>query len=443
MSYKIRRWLYRFFILLFIILTTYTSLYATGYQINLSGPWRLKRLLVKTGTLALDSQPTGANIFINEKPQATFSLPRFRTDNVTTPAKIKNLAPGDYEVRLEKNGYWPWEKKLTINAEQTTYAEDINLFKKDSILNILSCSCQEIDLSPSRRWVLLKQGHKIIDLKNGREMNLDILENIDNPEWLESRDQILINQQIFDLSNGQNTDYRALIGNDIKNLYYEERDKRLYYQDLSTISYFDLNKKTSTALLSAGPYLTYSVQGDYIFYLKARAKATILGSYRLSDQNRKEIELPMTGDYRFWDESGATLNLWDRKNSRLFLFDLASLRLTRDEIRNFRGGLWLQPGQLLYYTDFEIYLYDVKQNNNTLLNRIGTPLTGLAWQAKNNYLIYSTKASINSLDLATDNITELLGASDISSIFLDSKNSTLYFTAEIKDQPGLYKMIVQ
>ena len=117
--------------------------------------------------------------------------------------------------------------------------------------------------------------------------------------------------------------------------------------------------------------------------------------------------------------------------------------LPREGLKNFQGGLWLQADKLLYHTDFEIYLFDLKQNTKTLMDRVGYPIKDLVWQAKNNYLIYATSENINSLDLSNHNSTRLLAAENISSIFLDSKNNTLYFTATINQKSGLYKMIVQ
>lgn len=443
MTYRIRHWLFRFFVLLFIVLTTYTSLYATGYQINWRGEWRLDRLLVKTGTLALNTQPTGAKIYINDRLQSIFSWRKFSDNNLTTPAKIKNLAPGEYDLRLEKDGYWPWEKKLNILAEQTTYAEDINLFKKDSILNILACNCQEISLSPNRRYLLLKQGQKIIDLKTSKETPLSLDRPIGQVEWLGNNNQILIDYRLFNLSDFTSLDYAKIIGPDISQLFYREADGRLYYEYKNSLNYYDANQKTSTKILSGSNYLSYSFKGDYLFFLSSQDKKIILSSYSLNDQSVKNIEIPYPGDYKFLDNDFNWLTLYDQKSKSLYLIDPLSLKLVREGIKNFRGGLWLANDKLLYYTDFEIYLFDLKQNNKILINRVGESISDLVWQAKNNYIIYATKTSLNTLDLATDTITPILKADNISSIFLDSKTSTLYFTAKVNNQSGLYKMIVQ
>lgn len=443
MTHKTRRWLYRFFILLFIILTTYTSLYATGYQLNLRGPWRLKRLIVKTGTLAINSQPSGASIYINDKKQSDFSWKNFNDNTLATPAKIKSLAPGEYEIRLEKDGYWPWEKRLNINAEQTTYAEDINLFKKDSILNILECGCQEIDLSPNQRYLLLKQGKKIIDLKTGRDFNVNIKEEINSYQWLKNSDRLLVNNQLVDLTKETWTDYQSIIGPEIKNLFYDENNDRLYYQYKDSLNYFENNKKVSQSLIDKKNYLDFILQGDHIFLLRQDGKNQNLESFDLKSHAFKELTLPLGGNYSFHSSDSNWLEIFESRSHTLFLIDPNFFKLPREGLKNFKGGLWLQSDKLLYHTDFEIYLFDLKQNTKTLIDRVGYQIKDIVWQSKNNYLIYATSKNINSLDLSNHNSTKLLEAEKISSIFLDSKNNTLYFTAEINKKSGLYKMIIQ
>lgn len=443
MKYKIRKWLYRSFILIFILLTSSISIYATGYQLNWRGQFRFNHLLVKTGTLAIDSLPTGANIYINEHLETNFSLQKFKNNNLSTPAKIKNLSPGEYNIRLEKDGYWPWEKKLNILAEQTTYAENINLFKKDSLLNIFECTCQEISLSPNRRYLLLKQGKKIIDLKNNQELVLNLNGAIDQEQWLNKSNWILINSLLINLDDNSIIDYQKIIGPEISQLYYDESNNRLYYEYKNSLNYFDPKNNTSQSLLNGEYYLSYVIKNNTLFYLTENNKKTILKSFDLNSHEITATELVYSPKYKFLNDSVQWLSIYDQKNQSLYLLDTVTLKPVRETIKNYRGGVWLQNDKLLYYTDFEIYLFDLKQNNKILINRIGEQITDLVWQAKNNYIIYATKTKLNTLDFATSNIVNLLNAENISSIFLDLKNNTLYFTAKISDKSGMYKMIVQ
>ena len=95
MTLKQRRVLYTLFILAFLIITPAIILYASGYKIG-NG---LK--LQKTGIFIIDSKPRGAKIYLNDKLEQD-QIKKWLLDKnsfVVTPAKIKNLLPGEYLVR--------------------------------------------------------------------------------------------------------------------------------------------------------------------------------------------------------------------------------------------------------------------------------------------------------------------------------------------------------
>ena len=86
---------------LFITLGSIAAiLYATGYRVSLSGGSDGK-IIAGTGLLVTTSRPDGARVLIN--------------NNLTTATNNTiNLKPGDYDARIEKDGYLPWSKKIII-----------------------------------------------------------------------------------------------------------------------------------------------------------------------------------------------------------------------------------------------------------------------------------------------------------------------------------------
>ncbi|OGH16198.1 MAG: hypothetical protein A3C30_02595 [Candidatus Levybacteria bacterium RIFCSPHIGHO2_02_FULL_40_18] len=86
---------------LFITLGSIAAiLYATGYRISLNGGSDGK-IIAGTGLLVATSRPDGARLLIN--------------NNLTTATNNTiNLKPGEYDARIEKDGYLPWSKKIII-----------------------------------------------------------------------------------------------------------------------------------------------------------------------------------------------------------------------------------------------------------------------------------------------------------------------------------------
>lgn len=97
-------------ILLFLITgTLFAILYGKGNRISFNqGVPRIE----KTGLLVVNSSPNGAQVFIDNHLTTA-------TDNTI------NLPPGIYDIKIQKEGYFPWQKKLKIETEVVTKAEAI------------------------------------------------------------------------------------------------------------------------------------------------------------------------------------------------------------------------------------------------------------------------------------------------------------------------------
>ena len=90
-----------------ITATVMVVLYGKGYRFGLgSGKIELKG----TGLLVAKSIPDGAQVLIDGKLKTA-------TDNTI------NLPPGQYNVKIFKEGYFPWEKTIKVQTEVVTRAE--------------------------------------------------------------------------------------------------------------------------------------------------------------------------------------------------------------------------------------------------------------------------------------------------------------------------------
>lgn len=90
-----------------VIATICVILFGKGYRFGFDqGNIKIKG----TGLLVAKSTPDGAQVFVEDKLQTA-------TNNTI------NLAPGEYRVKIFKEGYFPWEKKIVIQAETVAKAE--------------------------------------------------------------------------------------------------------------------------------------------------------------------------------------------------------------------------------------------------------------------------------------------------------------------------------
>ena len=95
------------FIVFFLIVGTIIAvLYGEGYRFGLGGT----TILSGTGLLVATSSPDGAQVLINGHLTTA-------TDNTI------NLAPGNYDVKIAKEGYFTWEKNIIIKKEVVSKAD--------------------------------------------------------------------------------------------------------------------------------------------------------------------------------------------------------------------------------------------------------------------------------------------------------------------------------
>lgn len=105
----------------FVILgTAIISLLARGYRLNLqNGP-----ILSPTGLISATSTPKSASVYLNNR---LFTA----TDDTI------NLPPGDYTIKIAKDGYLPWEKNIQVKNE-VVYQTDADLFRSAPDLRPIS-----------------------------------------------------------------------------------------------------------------------------------------------------------------------------------------------------------------------------------------------------------------------------------------------------------------
>ncbi len=100
------------FFVLFVIISSIVVLYAKGDIF--SGGWSL----LKTGGIYVRSAPIGSEVYLDNKFKDKISF--FQRDLL-----IKNLRQGIYEIRVKKQGYNIWSKKIKV---VNNLVSDANVF---------------------------------------------------------------------------------------------------------------------------------------------------------------------------------------------------------------------------------------------------------------------------------------------------------------------------
>lgn len=455
MSITFRRCLYTFFIILFLIIAPLMILYAAGYKIK-SG-----FILQKTGTLIVATKPKGAKIYLNNKLVQNFfqNILTLNKTFITSPAKIKNLSSGEYEVKLELGGYWPWQKRLNILPGQSTFAEDVYLFKQALPIIISPLKIEKIIPSPDQKELVILS-NKQVDLFNLADEIMIVIStstpgNINGLNlswknaWSPDQKKLILGKIIISLAPTTAVlDFEKLINNKVENLQWSNLDNnKIYYLANGQLNIYDFPDNKITAAVAEQKIIDYLVKNNYLYFI---TKNELSSDLKIWDINKNQlvgqINLPYSS-YTIIDSDNKLLNLYDSGRQILYLINpFSPIKPLKEIINNISQINWIDNNNLLYANDFEIWLMDINSLNRKLLTRISDKIENIIWHPSNNYVIYATAKAINVLELDDRekyNITKLTELDLIKDVFLNTPGDTLYFYGEIGNQKGLYKLAIQ
>jgi hypothetical protein len=144
---------------LFIILGTFLAIqYAKGnYRMTKKG------FVPESGLLSANSFPPGAEIYVNDKLISA-------TDDTIY------LEPGDYKVKIAKEGYSPWEKQLKLEKELVTQTNAVLFPQVPSLTPLTFAGVQNVSPSPDGQKIIFYTSSSSAEAKNGLYI-LDLINN--------------------------------------------------------------------------------------------------------------------------------------------------------------------------------------------------------------------------------------------------------------------------
>lgn len=105
------------------------------------------------GVLIVETVPRRARITVNGQPVGT------------SPQSIANLAPGEVDVSIVKDGFANWQKKVTIEPTAVTELRGIRLFPSTINSRALLAAVTQFSLAPNRQLIaaLVRGAVHIVD----------------------------------------------------------------------------------------------------------------------------------------------------------------------------------------------------------------------------------------------------------------------------------------
>lgn len=379
--------------------------------------------MTRTGIISIKTLPEGADIHLNGK--------LIRQE---TPTSLSGLLPGEYEIELNLEGYWPFVKKAVVEADRVTRLEDILFFPKaPKIKSILKP--EKFDaffLSPSGKRILfisdeegednfyiLHIGDKTLRalhaLPKGQKISA---ENI-KATWSDDEDVALI--QI------EGSNYLLFLKQPKKSYFLEDvigfkpemvklnkyRNFELFYLKDGELTQFDIKRKRNKATVLKD-IVDFEPADFGLLWMKKDSPEV----YRSSREGRS---IRRFGNLRNFQ--GLTPIAWKSTSKFLSPFE-KSKWAGLDREGNFyvlkpqfyhpavKGFRYSPSGkQILFWNDYELWLLDEQPDegresgsprySRNLIFESEIPIQNAFWSPEENYVFFLTHRKVYALELDT------------------------------------------
>lgn len=145
-----RKILFYLFLALYLVLCPIIILYAFGYIFTPKG----EEGFAKTGLIHIETLPANASISIAN-----------RRNVGKTPATIRNLLPGQYDVKILLRGFRPWERKVDVEPGKAVNFENVLLVPQSlKTRALITEPFEDLWPVPGTRFLLLKRTESVGDL---------------------------------------------------------------------------------------------------------------------------------------------------------------------------------------------------------------------------------------------------------------------------------------
>lgn len=429
----IRRIIFYFLLLLFLITTPLAILYTAGYRYNVK-----QNRILKTGAIFVQSDPKSASVYLNN---------RLRKER--TPAKILNLTPGEYHLRLARDSYHSWQKTLQVESEQVAFADKVVLFK--NLLPQLIASGDIIDVildAKKNRVAYLKKESDFFEL-----WLLDESPNLiwrsafpENPkflEWAEKNDQLLIYTSefwLFDLKESALKNIAAITQKKWSKISFNYSQNLLI--GLSDSNLYGINFNSGGTDLIEQSVVDFLVDTQNIFVLQKNKEA--LNLKMIKGNEITEIKTLPHQDFELKPSYARWIVLYDKKNNNL---QVISMDQEKTFTLNGEQAAWFYNGAagILSYNDFEVWSFTPANEKQELISRFSEESKKIITHPSP-YFISIFNDKMQAIELDTGNLQNIHNLASFDKIFqavLDKKGKVIYIAGVKNETAGLWRLEIR
>ncbi len=433
------------FIAAFLITAPIVVLYTAGYRYNLE-----TNRIVQTGLFYVTSLPKEATILVDGK------------ERDETPGFVKRVLPGNYTLEIQKEGYYSWSKDLPISSRETTFVEDVVLFLEAVPTNLISEDIITATVAPDQTtlayvvrepswlelWTYDTEEAKPTLLYRTSDITADSL----TVTWSSDSTRLLIAQTLgtttdyilLDKTGRTRLDLEDIASSSVLDAWWHPSDESaLFFTTYSgTFLYRTLTETINE--IYPRPALATLNEGQAVIIEESGDKMSV---FKYHDEQAEIMAYLPLGDYVILPSAPPYLLLHETGRGILTLINTSvqdqPILLSADGY----GAEWsADNSRLLYYSNFEVHVYDVLEHTDDLLTRVGEPINAATWYPGENNVLVAQADRIEAIELDwrdQRNIFELTSGNNITTLWVTKNGRAAYFIGNVDPDRGLFELILQ
>ncbi len=429
-------------IVAFIILTPFFYIFVRGLKYDSTN-----QRFVKTGTLSVKTNPTGAVVYLNGKEEAK------------TNTNIRFLVPGDYDVQITKEDYFAWSKRLNIREQYVTWANidlpEITLFLAEPVKHVLAKDVSNFFAGKNRIIALKTEQLLVAEISSEEFTTITLPKEFLGSEITSSKDEdyFLISNSdftgIFDAKTNLFSDITNLVAQQAaytstnqfqasENILKLSNDNKLYQLKDGTVYKIDWRDNKKEILIDS--VLAFQPHAAGIYYIsivqdEKGIQRHLMRAQNSGDQPTKLIEnLPSfrTADLALSDKNQLFIlgdgSLYDLSNNINKIADYVQ-KISIDN----------ENEKMLYATQNEINIYDLNTTAKHLITRSSQPIKNPIALHELGWVFFDSDNRLQNIEMDNrdhQNNYTFAPTSENSKFFLQNKAKELY----LLNQGDLIKM---
>lgn len=390
MTVTTRRVLYISFTIAFLLCAIVILLASAGFRFDWS-----RRTFYRYGLVSISAEPRPDRILVDNRERSISG----------DPLRVPSLTPGSHTIRLERAGYFPWERTFSLRSGEAIAEEHVRLFRQESA-QTLADDAVLARVSSSERLIAVVRSVTpklvLVDMEGRTTTLADTLDGaVADIAWSSNGETLFVASVENDATTlfalglkGEELARVRVPGKAMKLLPWQDSRSEIVILRDGLLERVDFT--TGQRQLLARDVLDATIQHRMLVF--AEATGRILRLRSINDDPEATATVGRLSEARFVPSPSDTLTFLADGN-RLFLVRLNSNPVRVSIFNDTTNASWGDENRfLLFGNDVGLSLLEIDQDDPVVLRRTSDPIGNMWWLEPPYYVLVKQATTLLLVD---------------------------------------------